>query len=331
MDFVGPDIENAEVRENMRRKRRRILRILHITSGNLETTAQKDVERSSTVEDLPEKQVAFVDGQSCTPSEVPTHTIVEVDRAQEKKIEEDLRGATSPDSATPQPAPSQYRIRHLLLSTKAIAIAFFSTLITPASLSMIISFPISVITPLKNLFVSPSTASPSHEPPLAFLLDSATFIGNASVPIGLICLGAALARMQLPRFSLQLWKKEVPMGAVILLALARMVIMPIIGIGLCEGIFVPSGFINREDKVLRFVCMSVFSFFSLFLKLPRADGLIMCRFFSCLPTATTQVYLTQVFSSTGTADHLPVFLIPQYILMFITMTALTALSLNMLF
>ena len=259
MDFVGPDIENTEVRENMRRKRRRILRFLRITSGDLHTEPQKDLERSSTLDDVPEKHVSFVEEPSRPPSEVPTHTIVEVDRANEKKMEEEIRRVTSPESTTsPPPTLSQSPIRQLLLSTHAILIAFFTTLISPASLSMIISFPISVIPTLKNLFVSPPTASPSHEPPLAFLLDSATFIGNASVPLGLICLGSALARMQLPRFSLGLWKKEVPMGAVVLLALARMVVMPIIGISLCEGVFVPSGFINKEDKVLRFVCMSVF-------------------------------------------------------------------------
>lgn len=55
------------------------------------------------------------------------------------------------------------------------------------------------------------------------------------------------------------------------------------------------------------------------------------RFFSCLPTATTQVFLTQVYSGTGDAEHLSSFLIPQYILMFISMTALTAYSLQLIF
>ena len=44
-----------------------------------------------------------------------------------------------------------------------------------------------------------------------------------------------------------------------------------------------------------------------------------------------QVYLTQVYSGTGTATHLAAFLIPQYILMFGTMTGLTAYTLHLLF
>lgn len=55
------------------------------------------------------------------------------------------------------------------------------------------------------------------------------------------------------------------------------------------------------------------------------------RFFSCLPTATTQVYLTQVYSGTGTAEHLAAFLIPQYALMFISMTALNAYAIQSIF
>ena len=70
-------------------------------------------------------------------------------------------------------------------------------------------------------------------------------------------------------------------------------------------------------------------------------------FFSCMPTATTQVcmlnpsivfgadyqqvFMTQVYSGTGEAEHLGAFLIPQYALMFVSMTALTAYTLHLLF
>lgn len=59
--------------------------------------------------------------------------------------------------------------------------------------------------------------------------------------------------------------------------------------------------------------------------------LLLGRFVSCMPTATTQVFLTQVYSGTGEAEHLSAFLIPQYVVMFISMTALTAYSLHLLF
>lgn len=44
-----------------------------------------------------------------------------------------------------------------------------------------------------------------------------------------------------------------------------------------------------------------------------------------------QVFLTQVYSGTGDAQHLSPFLIPQYALMFVSMTALSAYSLQLLF
>lgn len=44
-----------------------------------------------------------------------------------------------------------------------------------------------------------------------------------------------------------------------------------------------------------------------------------------------QVFLTQVYSGTGEAEHLSAFLIPQYALMSVSMTALTAYTLRLLF
>ena len=44
-----------------------------------------------------------------------------------------------------------------------------------------------------------------------------------------------------------------------------------------------------------------------------------------------QVYLTQVYSGTGSADTLSAFLIPQYALMFVTMTVLCAYSLQLIY
>ena len=46
---------------------------------------------------------------------------------------------------------------------------------------------------------------------------------------------------------------------------------------------------------------------------------------------SVQVYLTQVYSGTGSADTLSAFLIPQYALMFVTMTVLCAYSLQLIY
>lgn len=132
---------------------------------------------------------------------------------------------------------------------------FFKTLFTPASISIFISFPIALIPQVKALFVEvPSVhmpSAPDGQPPLAFILDIATFMGNASVPLGLICLGSALARLHVPRKGE--WQ-TLPLGAISWLAIGKILIMPVFGVLVVQGL-TKSGIIDPEDKVLRFVCM----------------------------------------------------------------------------
>ncbi|KAG6816410.1 hypothetical protein H0H87_006214 [Tephrocybe sp. NHM501043] len=141
--------------------------------------------------------------------------------------------------------------------------ALISLLLSPASLSILLSFPIALIPPLKGLFVvlppsnSTSTFSNPHInpapdglPPLSIILDTATFIGAASVPLGLICLGSALARLNIPRNQ---WR-TLPTGAIASLAVGKMLVAPVMGVGIVRGL-VNGGIIARDDKVLQFVCM----------------------------------------------------------------------------
>ena len=118
--------------------------------------------------------------------------------------------------------------------------------------------------PLGNTQLSFRPVPPDGQPPLSFVLDTVDFVGTASVQIGLICLGSALA-------------------------LARMVVTPLLGVGITRS-FVRAGFVDRDDKGLQFVCMCV--------SLPSIDALFILpllmygfayRLFSGLPSATTQV------------------------------------------
>ncbi|KAJ7763194.1 auxin efflux carrier, partial [Mycena maculata] len=186
---------------------------------------------------------------------------------------------------------------------------FLRNLFIPGSLSIILSFVIALVPQLKALFVEVDGTyippAPDGDPPLAFIIDAATFIGAALVPIGLVCLGSALARLSIPRGA---WG-SLPSGAILGLAIGKMLVSPVLGVLICKGI-VNVNVISKDDKVLQFVCM----------------------FFSCLPTATTQVRpLYTAASGTGSAEHLSAFLIPQYILMFPSMTGLTAYTLQTLF
>ncbi|KAL5534864.1 hypothetical protein ACEPAG_1329 [Sanghuangporus baumii] len=213
---------------------------------------------------------------------------------------------------TTAPRPRSRATHHVLL---AHARSILLSMLTPQAIAIFVALLIALVPILKSLFTPVDTDgdgrnmvpnAPDGQPPLAFVLDTATFIGAASVPMGLISLGSALARLQVPHSPAQ-WR-SLPLGAISALAIGKMVLMPIIGVLLTQGL-TSAGVIDESDKVLRFVCI----------------------FLSCIPTATTQVFLTQVYSGTGEATTLSAFLVPQYALMFITMTILTAFTLTLLF
>jgi len=146
-------------------------------------------------------------------------------------------------------------------------VAFFSrltkmgsnlrTLPTAPTVAILLACPISVITPLKALFVPVRNANggliipfaPDGAPPLAFVLDTTTFLGSVSVPLALICLGAALAKLKIPKGI-----RELPLGAISALTIGRLVLQPIIAVVTVEGL-VTAGLIDEADKVLRFAMM----------------------------------------------------------------------------
>jgi len=146
------------------------------------------------------------------------------------------------------------RRNHLLSRSKH----FLKELLKPSPMVIVFAIVTALVDPLKALFLPPSSSfqprfrpvAPDGQPPLAFVLDTATFVGAACVPIGLICLGSALSCLRMRSGEL------FPRGAIASLALARMVIMPLIGVGITRW-FSHAGFVNRDDKVLQFVCMCV--------------------------------------------------------------------------
>jgi hypothetical protein len=195
---------------------------------------------------------------------------------------------------------------------------FLKELLKPAPIVIVFAIIIALVDSLKALFLPPSSTfqprfrpvAPDGQPPLAFVLDTANFVGAACVPIGLICLGSALACLRVRS------GEAFPRGAIAALALAKMVVTPLLGIGITRW-FAHVGFVHRDDKVLQFVCMCVVIFwlFSLLhatcaLGIPpgsvwECDHIFPCAFaglcdpsfltdspsslFSGLPTATTQV------------------------------------------
>ncbi|KAG8697454.1 Protein M3 [Ceratobasidium sp. 394] len=262
----------------------------------------------------PSEPTAYGGGQSTRPPTSthvsPAPTVVDgidntLSQAQGLPTHKEAASPTSEAESQPQPKPS--RLRRVLLSIWA----FLISLASPPTITMVVAFIIALVPTLKALFMTPAadsnvhiTPAPDGLPALNFIIDTATFIGGGSIPLGLICLGSALARLQVPKpFT------RAPLGAITAFSILKMVLGPVFGVLVVEGLTHHTSLIDPNDKVLRFVCI----------------------YFAGVPTATTQVYLTQIYSPDGSASHISAFLIPQYALMFVTMTALSAYALNILF
>jgi auxin efflux carrier family protein len=251
-DFDGPDVESEELRERIRIRRKQlaeaVFSLRHLPRNRRHSEKPCDVEAIKNCQDKVtmsrHETESSMTGTEWTTSTVtsPTSTLAPGDLVHAALAEH-----------TP-PKANDYSSRHLQSRTKR----FMGELLKPMPIVVVFSILISLVDPLKALFLPPSPTfhphfrpiAPDGKPPLAFILDSATFIGGASVPIGLICLGSALAHLRVGSGTI------FPRGAIAALALAKMAVTPILGVGLTR-LFVHAGFIHRDDKVLQFVCMCV--------------------------------------------------------------------------
>jgi len=167
-----------------------------------------------------------------------------------------------------------------------------TTVLNPGALALIVSLPIALVPELKALFVDasanggPDFHGPDGRPPLAFVIDTASSIGGITVPMGLILLGASFARFKIPRPLSRL-----PISAILATCLAKMVILPVIGIFIVQDM-TKSGWIDKKDKVERYVAILV----------------------SGTPAAVFQVIVAQLHAPNGDIDTLAAFLLAQYIL-----------------
>ena len=294
MDYVGPDIEPEEVREAMRLKRRAWFRFFFrqksqisgeehdLDSRSIGTLDEKDITSLQTTDIMSQslRRVTFI-GEAGTPTEGDlspleiervvsldrTTTITAIDISQvDNNSSKTIPGPQARFTCQNQNLPMHYTSPHpsthsLPLNNRKYSVSrqsicqFLKSFFTPPSVAILISFPIALVPKLKALFTPvPGTfipPAPDGQPPLAFLLDATTFMGAASVPLGLLCLGSALARLNLPKKGEWL---SLPLGAIGSLAVVRMLVMPILGVLICQGL-TNIGIISKDDKVLRFACM----------------------------------------------------------------------------
>ncbi|KAJ3048389.1 Protein M3 [Rhizophlyctis rosea] len=173
--------------------------------------------------------------------------------------------------------------RWFRLSPKTTAL--IKAILNLANLSIIFGLIVAVVPFLRNLFIHQSTTptpSTDHEPPLRFLYEVFDFVGAAGPPLGVLNLGAALGRLNV--------KTMLPMRLTIPITMVRLVILPILGIALTQVFTYHVGWIDREDKILRFILM----------------------FQGCVPTASATVFFTQMFSAEGEANEIAGVVLIQY-------------------
>ncbi|KAK9764357.1 Protein M3, variant 2 [Basidiobolus ranarum] len=167
----------------------------------------------------------------------------------------------------------------------------------PPNLAVILGIIVALIPTLKALFVR--SGHPAPEPALEFMFSYVYSVGAAYVPLALVNLGAALARMDF---------KAIPFRVSFLFALVKLIVTPAIGISFVLLLVNVAKIIDPADKPLIFLAM----------------------FASCVPTATTVMVLTQFYSPTGEAKEIASILIVQYILGFFTMICSMILILYLL-
>jgi len=294
MDYVGIDIEPEEVRETMRLKRRALFRFFFRQKNKFtaEEHKKRDLDQRSLDEKsldslqatsvMHQRHSAFIGNTTPTEGDWPpldigaqgvdsfeqTNTMTAIDGPQNENNSKAVPGIQAQltiqnqnlpmHSTTPHSSTHSLPLNnsnHKSLFSRQLICAFLKAFFTPPSVAILISFPISLVPKLKALFTEvPGTfisPAPDGQPPLAFILDATNFMGAASVPLGLICLGSALARLNLPKKGE--WR-TLPLGAIGSLAVGKMLVMPVLGVLICEGL-TSVGVISKDDKVLRFVCM----------------------------------------------------------------------------
>ncbi|KAK9239450.1 auxin efflux carrier [Lipomyces kononenkoae] len=199
--------------------------------------------------------------------------------------------------------------RHFQNWLVARLILFLRNLYQPPAASLIVSIVVAVISPVKALFIAtgyPMPNAPDGLPPLDFVMDFVNFIGQATVPIGLMLLGALIGRLKLGKLPKGFWK------VMVVTTLLKLVVLPIIALAWTQRLR-QSGLIPDNNLILVFVYAVS----------------------SAVPSATSQVYLTTFFAPEdaeriGQMDCLAAMLIGQYITLVFTLAIIVTYTLKVI-
>ncbi|VEU23300.1 DEKNAAC104429 [Brettanomyces naardenensis] len=143
----------------------------------------------------------------------------------------------------------------------------------PISITIIVSIVICMIPWVKALFVETTQAhihpAPDSLPPLSFIMDFASYVGAAQVPIGLLMLGGTIGRISVVNLSPEIWMT--PLGV----SIFKLFVFPVIGCAFNSKLH-KDGLFYSED-VLYFISNVDF----------------------CLPPSTTNFYVTALYTPKG--------------------------------
>jgi predicted permease len=189
---------------------------------------------------------------------------------------------------------------------------FIKDLRRPQSLALIVSMTVTMVPPLRRLFYIEPTApqdqygipeAPDGLPVLDFVIDFTSFIGNACVPLGLSMLGATIARLEVKQLPKGFWK------SILLMSVLKLVVLPIIALAWVIKLQ-QIGWLSRKDDMAVFVMIVT----------------------SAVPTATSQLYITAMYTPPGDEhvemDCLAAYLICQYSMLLFSMTVLVTYTLK---
>lgn len=180
-------------------------------------------------------------------------------------------------------------------------IFFIKNCFRPCSIAVILGLMIAFIPWLKALFTisknTPNIAmAPDQQPILSFIMDFTEYVGAASVPFGLLLLGATLGRLKIGKLYPGFWKSALT------LVILKLCVMPIFGVLWCDRL-VKAGWVNWEDdNMLLFVIAISWG----------------------LPTMTTLIYFTASYTppesmETTQMECVSFFLMIQYPIMVVSL------------
>lgn len=189
-----------------------------------------------------------------------------------------------------KPSLLEFESIRLYLKTPSAQL-WMQCIFSPCNIAIVAGLVVTLTPSLKALFIkSPPAYSIQDQPPLSFLMESMVLVASCSVVLGIVNLGAALGSLEVKQFIG--WRIA---GSI---AFTRLLLIPVIGIGMTLLVSATTTWIPESDPMLRFVIMLE----------------------AVVPTASSTVYFTQYWHPKGEAQEISGVVLVQYLICGLTLT-----------